>query len=60
MNPRLLRIAYLIVFLILLNVFAALVGGTGMTALIAPPLLAGITTVGISYGVRAVLVRRNR
>ena len=58
MNPRLLRIAYLIVFLLLFNVFGALLG-TGGVSLFGAPILAGVCTVGISYGVRAYLQRRN-
>ena len=53
-----LRVIYLVVFLFLFNLYAGLLGRGGATLFVAP-LLAGITTVAISYGVRAVLLRRN-
>jgi hypothetical protein len=52
------RIAYLIVFLFLFNTFSVLFGG-GAASLFGAPLLAGVATVGISYAVRAWLLRRN-
>lgn len=58
MSPRFLRIIYLIVFLFLFNTFSVLFGG-GMASLFGAPLLAGFATVGISYAVRAWLIRRN-
>lgn len=58
MNPRLLRIAYLVVFLILFNIFGALLG-TGTLSLFGAPLFAGVATVGLSYAVRGYLQRRN-
>ena len=58
MSPRVLRIIYLVVFLILFNVFGALLG-PGTASLFGAPVLAGIATVGLSYLVRAWLLRRN-
>jgi lipopolysaccharide export LptBFGC system permease protein LptF len=57
-SPRVLRFVYLIVFLFLFNVFAGLLGPGGASVFVAP-LLAGISTVAVSYGVRAWLLRRN-
>jgi lipopolysaccharide export LptBFGC system permease protein LptF len=57
-SGRVLRIVYMVIFLVLFNVFLGVLGGKGASLFIAP-FLAGICTVALSYGVRAWLLRRN-
>ena len=58
MSRNVSRVVFLVVFLVLFNVFTGLLPQGGATVFIAP-LLAGISTVIISYMVRGWLIRRS-